>query len=368
MAASTFGLYMLVACASGLGMQMQQPPWDPDFSSSVLEQPVTLSGNTRGLVTQTDGTSFLQESGKDVFMRTRQAGIQKLISAEQAALVSQENAIEQIAAQQALLARQQDELKRQETKVDAEMAQRLAASATILSQTAESSSGDMMTRSHIHRVVDWVKKDWKKQLIGGAVWGIIVLIFGAVYARYFTYGYPQLRTEPMVTREGFSFSLCDGYSCDPDTRICCFGHFCLPVRWADTASSPKIGFITFWTGLFLYTVAAAFNSVSYGVTGLICLGLAVMNRQHIRARYGMPNGTFSTFVADIAVWCCCIPCAAMQEALEVEFVDPLDKSGSVNAVVQQSMSPRSDASNASFLDHDQFLANEKSQRQSAACC
>lgn len=357
-------LCMLVTCAFGLSMQR-----DPDFSSRILEQPVTLSGNTGGLVMRTTGTSFLEESGRDVFMRTRQARVQNLLSAEQVALISQEEAIEQIVTQQASLAQQQDQLKGQEAKADAEMVQRLAASGIILSQTAESSSAGIKARSRIRRVAEWLRKDWKKQLIGSAVWGIMVFIFGAIYATYFTYGYPQLRTEPLVTREGFSFGLCDGYSCDPDSRICCFGHFCLPIRWADTASSPKIGFVTFWTGLFLYTIAAALNSISYGITGLICLALAVMNRQHIRARYGMPNRTFSTFVADIAVWCCCIPCAVMQEALEVEFIDPHGSvtPNSVKAVMQQSMSPRSDASNASFLDHDQFLANERAQRQSACC-
>lgn len=299
-------------------------------------------------------------------MRTRQARIQNLLSAEQAALISQEKAIEQIVAQQASLAQQQDQLKGQEAKVDAEMVQRLAASGIILSQTAESSSAGIKARSRIRRVAEWLRKDWKEQLIGSAVWGITVLIFGAIYATYFTYGYPQLRAEPLVTREGFSFGLCDGYSCDPDTRVCCSSHFCLPVRWADTASSPKIGFITFWAGLIIFTIFAALNSFSYGISGLVCLVLSVCNRQHIRARYGMPNGKFSTIAVDIAVWCCCIPCAAMQEALEVEFIDPpgMTPRNSMSTP-QQSMgmgSPR--MSDASFLDHDRFLAN---QGQNTCC-
>eukprot|EP00930_Biecheleria_cincta_P073143 TRINITY_DN60461_c0_g1_i1.p1 TRINITY_DN60461_c0_g1~~TRINITY_DN60461_c0_g1_i1.p1 ORF type:complete len:373 (+),score=63.84 TRINITY_DN60461_c0_g1_i1:103-1221(+) len=362
-------LSLLLTCVSGL--TMQQLPWNPDVSSSILEQPVTLSGNTAGAVTRTAGTSFLENSGRDMFMRTRQAQIQNLLSAEQTALISQEKAIEQIAAQQASLAQQQDELKRQEAMVDAQMGKNLAAFGTILSQTAESSSGGIKAQSRIRRVAEWLQKDWKEQLIIATLWGVIVIFFGAIYAAHFTYGYAQLRTEPLVTREGFSFGLCDGYSCDPDSRICCFSHFCLPIRWADTASSPKIGFITFWTGLFLYTIAAALNSISYGITGLICLVLAVMNRQQIRARYGMPNGTFSTFVADIAVWVCCIPCAAMQEALEVEFVDPrgMGKQNLLTSVMQQSMAgPRlSDASDASLLDQDRFLANERA-RQQGACC
>lgn len=359
-------IFVLATCAFGVTVKMQSSPWDPDVSR-FLDQPVILSDSANAVATQTTGTSLLQESGGDLFSRTREARIQNLLSAEQAALIAQGKAIEQVAAQQASLAKQQEELKRQEAKVDAEMAKELAASGVILSQTAESSSGGIRVRSRIHRIGDWLQKNWKEQLIGAAVWAVITIGFGAIYATYLTYGYPQLRTEPVVTREGFSFGLCDGYSCDPDSRVCCSGHFCLPVRWADTASSPKLGFITFWAGLIIYTIFAALNSISYGITGLICLALAVMNRQHIRARYGMPSGTFSTFVQDIAVWCCCIPCAAMQEALEVEFVDPpgMLTPDSLKSVMQQSMgSPRSEAS---FLDHDRFLANERSQRQNACC-
>lgn len=361
-------LCMLVACASGL--EVQQPPWDLDASRRILEQrPATLSGNTHGGIMQPTGTSFLEESGRDMLMRARQSQIQNLLSAEQAALISQEKAIEQIAAQQTLLSQQQDELKRQEAKMDVEMGKSLAASGVILSQTAQSSSGSIKARSRISRILAWLRTDWKEQLIGATVWGVMSLIFGAVYAFYFTYRYKQLRTEPIVSRGGFSFGLCDGYSRDPDSRICCFGHFCLPVRWADTASSHKIGFITFWNGLFLYTVAAALSSVSYGITGLICLVLAVMNRQQIRARYGMPNGTFSTFVADIAVWCCCIPCAAMQEALEVEFVDPpgMKKLDPVASVTQQSMvNPSSGAYDAvAFFnrEREKFFPSETTQRE-----
>lgn len=349
-------IFVLATCASGLTMQQQQQqsPWDPDVSS-FLDQPIRVSGN-----------SLLQESGGDMFLRSRAARTQNLLTADHAAVIAQQKAIEQVAAEQASLAQHQQELKLREDKVDAGMAHALAAFDVILSQTVESSSAGIRVRSRIRAAGDWLQKNWKKQLIGAAVWAAITIGFGAVYATCLTYGYSQLRKEPIVTREGFSFGLCDGYSCDPDTRVCCSSHFCLPVRWADTASSPKIGFITFWAGLIIFTIFAALNSFSYGISGLVCLVLSVCNRQHIRARYGMPNGKFSTIAVDIAVWCCCIPCAAMQEALEVEFIDPpgMTPRNSMSTP-QQSMgmgSPR--MSDASFLDHDRFLAN---QGQNTCC-
>jgi len=311
------------------------------------------------VITRTTGTSLLEESGQDVSERARQMKVQNLLGAEQAALLSQEQAIEQIAAQQASLAQQQAELKRREATVEAEIAKKLAAGASF-SQTAASSSSRSGIRARVRRVSDWLQKNWKEQLVGAAVWLVFTMFCGWVYGAYFTYEYPQLRKEPMITRQGFSFGLCDGYSCDPDTRVCCFSHFCLPVRWADTASSPKVGMLTFWTGLLIYTLAAALNGFSYGITGLICLTLSVRNRQHIRVKYGMPNGTFGTFVADIAVWLFCVPCAVMQEAMEVEFVDPQGTvvPGSVKKVIQQTMG-RSDA--------DRFLADERAQRQNTCC-
>eukprot|EP00930_Biecheleria_cincta_P059352 TRINITY_DN4509_c0_g1_i1.p1 TRINITY_DN4509_c0_g1~~TRINITY_DN4509_c0_g1_i1.p1 ORF type:complete len:356 (+),score=64.18 TRINITY_DN4509_c0_g1_i1:212-1279(+) len=353
-AAGFIGTCICVFLTSASGLVRQQP-LVPDVSSSFLQQPVSLSDRTNGVITRSTGTDL---QGQDWSERARQAKVQNLLSAEQAALLSQEQAIEQIAAQQASLAQQQAELKRREAKVEAEIAKKLAGAS--FSQTATSSSSRSGVRARVRQVSDWLQKNWKEQLIGAAVWLVLTMFCGWAYGAYFTYEYPQLRKEPMVTRQGFSFGLCDGYSCDPDTRVCCFSHFCLPVRWADTASSPKVGFVTFWTGLFIYTLAAALNGLSYGITGLICLTLAVRNRQQIRERYGMPNGSFGTVVADIAVWLCCIPCAAMQEAMEVEFVDA--QGGLVPRTMQKVMQQTMGRS-----DTDRFLPNERAQRQNTCC-
>lgn len=348
---------MFLTCAVSLKL-VDEPPETPDVASSFLEEPVILSDATQGVVTPRHGASLLEESAQSTSTRTRQAFMENMLGAQQSALFSQEQAIEQIAAQQASLAQQQADLKRREAKVEAEITKKLAGAS--FSQTGESSTSRIGIRAQARSMGEWLQKDWKAQLLFVALWLVATMFFGWAYGSYCTYEYPPLRIDPMVTRQNFSFGICDGYRCDPDVRICCFSHFCLPIRWADTASSPKVDFATFWTGLFIYTLAAALSGLSYGITGIICLALAVSNRQQIRKKYGMPSGTFGTFLADIAVWICCMPCAAMQEALEVEFVDPQDAivHSSMRKVMQQTMG-RSDA--------DRFLANRKPDRQNTCC-
>lgn len=344
-AGAIFGV--LLTCASGLLLKEQSS--FTDVSSSLLQQPMSLSDGTNGLIAQPTGTSLLEESG-------RQTKVQTLLGAEQAALLSQEQAIEQIAAQQASLAEQQAELKMREARVEAELAKKLAGAS--FSQTGASSYSGNGFRARVHEMGHWLMKNWKEQLIGAAVWFVVTIISGWIYGSYFTYEYPQLRKEPIITRQGFSFGIFDGYSCDPDFRVCCFSHFCLPVRWADTASSPKVGYMSFWTGLFIYTLFASLNGFSYGITGLVCLILAVRNRQHIRSKYGMPSGTVATYITDCAVWLCCIPCASMQEAMEVEFVDPQGTvvPHTVKKAIQQTMGY-----------DDRLLVSERQARQNTCC-
>ena len=83
--------------------------------------------------------------------------------------------------------------------------------------------------------------------------------------------------------------LFDGFSCDPDFRIFCCSCFFLPIRWADTASSPKIQFLGFWPGLLLMGVLISVVNITYGASLLAMLALAVLNRQRIRNLYGLPH-------------------------------------------------------------------------------
>lgn len=168
--------------------------------------------------------------------------------------------------------------------------------------------------------------DWPTTGLTGvivcAVYLVLMGIAGWIYGTFFTFAYPPLRQEPVVTRENFSFGLFRGLTWDPDWRICMFSFCCMPVRWADTVSSSKIGFMGFWAALFLFAGLSAISQFTMGLSALYLLVLAVMNRQKMRAAYGMPNKTWQTVVVDTCVWLFCAPCATMQEAMEVEFVDP----------------------------------------------
>lgn len=168
---------------------------------------------------------------------------------------------------------------------------------------------------------------------------MFMALFGWIYGAFFTYDYGKLRKEPAATegRHGFSFGLFDGFGCDPDWRICCCSCFCLPVRWADTASSHRVRFMEFWLALFVFALLITIAALAKGASMIAIVILAVLNRQRIRRVYNMPYCTCDSLIADTATWCCCSPCATMQEAMEVEFVEPAEESRHNQASRQQMM-------------------------------
>eukprot|EP00440_Ansanella_granifera_P032454 gb/GFBE01035214.1/.p1 GENE.gb/GFBE01035214.1/~~gb/GFBE01035214.1/.p1 ORF type:complete len:365 (+),score=101.23 gb/GFBE01035214.1/:1-1095(+) len=355
----------LAAVASALTVQQQRVTTPELASSSFLELPQVPVIFEDGAKGASAGAALIEESASA--SQGREGRVESLISAEQTALLSQEQALEQIAAQQAALAKQQEALKEREAKVEAEIAKKLGdasfAQVSSGSATASSSESGLGLEANLSVFQRIIQKSWKEQLISAGVYLSLTLVFGWIYGAYFTYEYPPLRKEPLVTRHGFSFGICDGFQCDPDSRICLFSFCCLPVRWADTASSPKVGYIRFWSGLFLFAILFSLNGLSYGITGLFLLILVVLNRQRIRQVYGMPNKTFETVLKDIGMWLFCIPCAAMQEAQEVEFVDPL---GATAPRMMQMKGP---------LDGDKFLTTGSAKggagpgkRQHNTCC
>eukprot|EP00933_Yihiella_yeosuensis_P010246 TRINITY_DN1165_c5_g1_i1.p1 TRINITY_DN1165_c5_g1~~TRINITY_DN1165_c5_g1_i1.p1 ORF type:complete len:358 (+),score=91.20 TRINITY_DN1165_c5_g1_i1:87-1160(+) len=257
----------------------------------------------------------------------RQSRVESLVNAEQTALVTQEAALEQIAQQQAAMAKQQAELKIESEKVFEMVSDSLKKpeqKSSLIQVASSQSSGLKVVMDKLNRVKD--AKVWKAQLISGVVYLVLVIIAGWIYGAYFTYEYPPLKypAAPRVPGGGFSFGIFDGFRCDPDMRIFCCSSFCVPVRWADTASSPKVGFVKFWSGLFLFTTMYAFIGITYSASAVILIYLGIANRQKIRQAYGMDHSSASSYAQDCAVWTACCPCAAMQEAMEVEFVDPIN--------------------------------------------
>merc|ERR1719296_333270 len=150
------------------------------------------------------------------------------------------------------------------------------------------------------------------------------MVLALCYANCFAGEYGKLRREPpdLGTQENFSFGLCDffRYACDPDMRLCCCSCCCLPLRWADTVSSHKVGFGNFWFLVFFFTLLQVVVPLHWSLF-LLTLILTVSARQVIRARYGLPHSSCDTICQDTCVWCCCMPCATMQEAMQVEFVE-----------------------------------------------
>lgn len=164
-----------------------------------------------------------------------------------------------------------------------------------------------------------------ERIIGGITYVIYMVMAAYFYGTFFSYPKNDLQRQPPVSDDDFTFGLCDGitqYACDPDWRICvcscCFG----PIRWADTVASPKVNFINFWAGLLLFVLLEVLAGFSFIFGTVPLLVLLIAGRQQIRKTYGFPSGDAGTYCQDCCVWTFCTPCAIMQEALQVEFVDP----------------------------------------------
>merc|ERR1719401_1178812 len=83
---------------------------------------------------------------------------------------------------------------------------------------------------------------------------VFMLVMGYIYVWRFTYAYNSLRRPPEPRREGFAFGLFEGFNCDPDARIFFCSLCCGAVRWADTASAPKVDFVrSFFFGLLVFS-------------------------------------------------------------------------------------------------------------------
>eukprot|EP00930_Biecheleria_cincta_P082464 TRINITY_DN72195_c0_g1_i1.p1 TRINITY_DN72195_c0_g1~~TRINITY_DN72195_c0_g1_i1.p1 ORF type:complete len:512 (+),score=96.25 TRINITY_DN72195_c0_g1_i1:114-1649(+) len=168
-------------------------------------------------------------------------------------------------------------------------------------------------------------------IVATTSWLLTVCCAGLVYRSFLSYPYPEPQLFPLVTRTDFTFPWWFGMTCDPDWRICFCSFCCLPVRWAATASAPKLpentrgGWLqqylfSFWGLLLGYCALYTLGLLSQAASGWLLLGIAVANRQRIRKAYGMPYLDIQSCSKDIFMWCCCAPCASMQEALEIELV------------------------------------------------
>lgn len=120
----------------------------------------------------------------------------------------------------------------------------------------------------------------------------------------------------------FRFGLfdCDG-CCERDLKICVCSFVCLGIRWADTLSQDKVKLgLGFWTLVLLHTLCIGLDVLTLDISCLVFIVIAVVCRQKLRAAFGLPQGTVRTYIVDCLLWTFCLPCAAAQEAREVEYL------------------------------------------------
>lgn len=159
----------------------------------------------------------------------------------------------------------------------------------------------------------WMEqKQRKTALISGSVY----IVFGVVFA-YIYYqarkrrDFLKMEISPRPGQWSVGIFGCWGSS----MKMCLLGFCCPCVRWADTVDRAQLG-LSYWAAFFLMLILLVLDPYSYGVTGLMVVILGVIFRQRLRHKYGLPRGKGRECAEDILVWCCCTPCAIIQEAHE----------------------------------------------------
>jgi len=129
--------------------------------------------------------------------------------------------------------------------------------------------------------------------------------------RYKSYFMAEVKQNVLPYRQGFSFSL---FSCFTDYRMCLLGCCCGAFRWADTLDQQEL--LPFWKGVALMCLGEVLSTYTYGISGVCLLVCAIYYRQKLRERFQIESKTLSSIGLDCLAWCCCSPCAIIQEARE----------------------------------------------------
>jgi Cys-rich protein (TIGR01571 family) len=152
-----------------------------------------------------------------------------------------------------------------------------------------------------------------------------VCIVALLYHEWVKRSFPlEYKVNPQeVQPDEFQFGAFDASGCcSRDLQICMCSFFCTFVRWADTASNPKIGFLEFYPAVFISALLSCVSAITFGTSMPILLLIAILLRQRIRRAYNLPSGTCGSLCSDCLLWFFCPCCAACQEARQVEYVDP----------------------------------------------
>jgi Cys-rich protein (TIGR01571 family) len=165
------------------------------------------------------------------------------------------------------------------------------------------------------KVLRKLKKFWGEEGLPHVFLNLAVYIAGVfvslgLYATCF-------RHRDVKQEQEFRYGACE---CLGDGRVCICGLCCPAIRWADTISEEKGGFLDFSSALLVMMGLGFMCLCPY--SGLIAwIGIVfvgVYYRQRIRLRYGLEADTVQSYIEDVFVWCCCAWCAICQEARQVD--------------------------------------------------
>mmetsp|Transcript_47455 Transcript_47455/g.75013 ORF Transcript_47455/g.75013 Transcript_47455/m.75013 type:complete len:429 (-) Transcript_47455:100-1386(-) len=156
----------------------------------------------------------------------------------------------------------------------------------------------------------WGEEGFRHVALNLAVYFAGVFVSLGLYATCF-------RHRDVKQEQEFRYGACE---CLGDGRVCICGLCCPAIRWADTISEEKGGFLDFSSALLVMMGLGFMCLCPY--SGLIAwIGIVfvgVYYRQRIRLRYGLEADTVQSYIEDIFVWCCCAWCAICQEARQVD--------------------------------------------------
>lgn len=107
------------------------------------------------------------------------------------------------------------------------------------------------------------------------------------------------------------------FGCLGDMKICCLSFCCFPIRWADTLDKTNPRLVQYWAGFAIMGLLVCFAPLTGSISSLVAVLVGAFYRQQLRIHFGIQNGGM-TWVYDVLTYLCCGPCAATQEARQVE--------------------------------------------------
>jgi len=106
------------------------------------------------------------------------------------------------------------------------------------------------------------------------------------------------------------------FQCFQDPKMLCFACFCPAIRWGDTMR--MAGLIGFWSAVSMFAICYYLAGVTLGITLVFILALTTMRRQELRTMFGLPAGGFKSHAEDCFTYMCCMWCAIVQEARQLD--------------------------------------------------